>query len=651
MATRSERYRTKYFKSRGEAFAEYMLLADKLEEREELKYKAQLKVYDGAMRAYAKELDRLKKLRDGLSTKQIQANEAYSKYIANQENAGARLEFTSSEAFRRLQYSANASMARAMMFAGLKGTSNARNIDPTIGDIGKKAGTDGGTPAETAVLYNNAYAGAVAAPKDKDNADIGFAIAMDRHLDLKRNEYIGMGFDEKSASEAASADVSSELSEGDQGRLDNGNRLRIGVPTGSIGVIKDGRIEAVPLDSAGAIKKFGYKPADYTELMKNVDDRMTKLSRPGIPDAPVPGDLKEQQRDLYFDAMFPDDDPAYQLNRVMRGLSDVSDEDLLADIQRLTGYSRASAITDMGESSAGSSNDGGPVGGAPIGSAPIIPSLQAQPLTPEQMDAARNQLKDRAALRAADSITQDKQADRFRERMELEDAPLIIEDPEAVTPAMRVALLRGQAVEADQALKQVASNQADIEAASDDLAGGEEDMAVELTPKDQAKLDAARQATQDARLKSEAADDAFGTQVGRYRDFKAERELDEKAGKRRKLEVLPEPEAPPKPKGRKNEDDLSMLEESPADRDIRLRTESAIAAKKDYEAGLAEKKRKTPVGQEVQALWQANRNKGVESVAEMLDNVARTYKNDEQRLAAEVLFGLEYEEKRAPRMG
>ena len=94
-----------------------------------------------------------------------------------------------------------------------------------------------------------------------------------------------------------------------------------------------------------------------------------------------------------------------------------------------------------------------------------------------------------------------------------------------------------------------------------------------------------------------------------------------------------------------------MLEESPADRDIRLRTESAIAAKKDYEAGLAEKKRKTPVGQEVQALWQANRNKGSESVAEMLDNVARTYKNDEQRLAAEVLFGLEYEEKRAPRMG
>jgi hypothetical protein len=615
-----------------------MLLADKLEEREELKYKAQLKVYDGAMRAYAKELDRLKKLRDGLSTKQIQANEAYGKYMANQENAGARLEFTSSEAFRRLVYSANASMARAMMFAGVKGTSNARNIDPTIGDIGKKAGTDGGTPADTAALYNNALASAVAAPKDKDNADIGFAIAMDRHQDLKRNEYIAMGFDEKSASEAAFADVSGQLSEGDQDRLSNGDRLRIGVPTGSIGIIKDGKIEAIPLDSAGAIKKFGYKPADYADLIKNVDDRMTKLSRPGVPDAPTPGDLKEQQRDLYFDAMFPDDDPAYQLNRVMRGLSDVSDEELLADIQRLTGYSRASSVPAVVPGSSVS-------GATSIPSTTPIPSLQAQPLTPEQMDVARNQLKDRAALRAADSIAQDKQADRFRERMELEDTPLVIEDPYALTPSMSAGLRRDMANETLLPLSQASKNQADIEALSSDLAGGEEGFAVELTPEDQAKLDAAKKATRDALLKTQAYDTEASKKEQENLRFNEDRALDEKGDKRRKLEVLP------KPKGRKNEDDLSMLEESPADRDIRLRTESAIAAKKDYEAGLAEKKRKTPVGQEVQALWQANRNKGSESVAEMLDNVARTYKNDEQRLAAEVLFGLEYEEKRAPRMG
>jgi len=526
-----------------------MLLADKLEDREELKYKAQLKVYDIATRAYAKELDRLKKLRDGLSTKQIQANEAYGKYIANQENASARLEFTASEAFRRTVFSANASMARAMMFAGVRGTSGARNIDPTVGDIGKKAGDDGTTPAESAAAYNTRLDSAVAAPKDNSNADIGFSIAMDAHINRSRQQYIDLGFDEKSANEAAYADVSSGLSVGDQDRMKNGYALRTGVPTGSVGIIKDGKIEAIPLDSAGAIAKFGYDVADYTKLIKNVDDRMSKLNKPGVPDAPIPGDLKEQQRDLYFDAMFPDDDPAYQLNRVMRGLPSMTDEELMADIQRLTGYS-ASGVTDMGTGSAGSANgepagaapgvapgvaagsaagsadgsDNGAVAGAPMGNAgtdsvaanvptgsgPTIASLQAQ-ASAAQREAVRKELEDVAAQRVTDSIAQDKV--------------------------------------------------------------------------------------------------------------------------------------------RKNNNDLAVLEESPADRDTRLRTEAALAAKQSYEKGLAEKKRKTSVGQEVSALWAANRNKGNESLAEQLDNIARTYKGDEQKLAAEVLYGLEYEEKRSTRMG
>ena len=643
MATRSDRYRTRYYKSRGETFAEYMLLAEKLEDREELKYKAQLKVYDTATRAYAKELDRLKKLRDGLSTKQIQANEAYSKYIANQENAGARLEFTASEAFRRTVFSANASMARAMLFAGVRGTSGARNIDPTVGDIGKKAGDDGTTPAESAAAYNARLASAVAAPKDNSNADIGFSIAMDAHINKARQQYIDLGFDEKSANEAAFADVSSGLSVGDQDRMKNGHALRTGVPTGSVGIIKDGKIEAIPLDSAGAIAKFGYKPADYTELMKNVDDRMSKLNKPGVPDAPIPGDLKEQQRDLYFDAMFADDDPAYQLNRVMRGLPSMTDEELMADIQRLTGYS-ASGVTDMGTGSAGSDNTiaRSVVTGAPIGSAPIITPLPAPSAT--QREVARKELEDRVAQRATDSIAQDKQEARFRERMELEDAPLVIEDPYALTPSMQAALRRDMANETLLPLSQASKNQADIEALSSDLAGGEEGMAVELTPEDQAKLDAAKQATDAALLKTKVYDEAASKKEQENARFKEERLQDEQGDKRRKLEVLP------KPKVRKNDNDLALLEESPADRDIRLRTEAALAAKQSYEKGLAEKKRKTSVGQEVSALWAANRNKGNESLAEQLDNIARTYKGDEQKLAAEVLYGLEYEEKRSTRM-
>lgn len=649
--TRADKYRTTYYQDRSAAFQQYMVLAELGYDTEEAKYKAQMKVYDKQLAEARKEKERLRKLRDTLVSKQVSANEAAEKYIATQQNSVARAEFAASEAFRRTVYSANAAMARAMLFSGGKSPGmSSKWRKPELEDLAKKKHDENPDDVSAALASaKNAQQESTQTPKGQDDVDVLTFGVVDAALAREKQKPEYQGLTSEEADMLAEGSVFQKLTPQDKEAYQRGgNLIATGKADGYVAIATDKGTEVVPMGE-GALKYFGYKPADYSKVIADVDKRLAGIPVPAAPTAPSRGDMKEKQRDLYFDALFPDDDPAYQLNRVMRNLSTMSDEELLADVERLVPGARGSNVPGQAVAPVTAPVVPAATTPTPVSSTGTIPPVRP---TLEELELEREN-RNREAQRVINTLAPASV-----------DEPFAITNPEAATPAMRAALLRGQAVEADQALKQVASNQADIEALSNDLAGGEGDMAVELTPKDQAKLDAARQATQDARLKSEAADDAFGTQVGRYRDFKAERELDEKAaakeqkttpisrGNEQTLDAdLKKSFSAPENK-KKNEDDLSFLEETPSDRDTRIRTETALAAQKDYDTGVALKKRETNVGKEVAALWTANKNKGTESLKDQLDYVARTYKKpDEQKLAAEVLYGLEYEQRRSTKLG
>ena len=636
-------YQESYFANRNDMLQSALDAVLLTYDSDMAKYEAALELYKDATNIIEKERTRLLKLKDDLAVKEITGAQAAQQFNAGQLNSTARTKAGIDAADARF----NAKQAALAAYYGSRafGTGS-RGADDVVTSEARQAYSGSPTDINAGLgALGKQFTTTTEVPKTAVDRDIGRATLFQQYLadEVKKTEYQVLP-PEVQLGVAAEALIENVKDDGDKASIVRGlaEQQKRSAGAGATAAATGGEVT-----SGGIPVRLVGEPS-FGELQADIDRRLAALAVPSaaMPEKPEAPDLIKLQRDEYFRTFFPGYTPAYQLTEAGQRALNLGDEAAAEELRRFRASRPGTMLTTPPTPEARTFTPPRMPGDVIYGEgSPFSPVTSAGvPEINERIEAYRRGeagVELEPYFRGIPTVVPP-------EPFTLPDVRSLEKQPIEVTvSAQQAALdgLLGQIASGEKALEEAkrigdTAKVTEIEAALDNYNEALDRSLLEFNKLRESERIRAEQAAEDAG--PQYLLDAV-TRPGGIRD---RREV-KKIFKEREKETK---EAPPAPEAAPQTPPAASL--SPTEKDKTFKIASAKRASGITGTPEFNRMLESEVGSAVRDLYNANKAKGDQSGKELLAYIAQEFpKTKDQEIAADVYYGLAYDDETAGLLG